>query len=811
MVNKTPLILFKKLFRMVKDNFKQFLSIIAISFLAICLFAGLTSNAKNLENRANKVYSESNFADIYVTTTSNKNVDYDSIKNIDGVEKVERRSYIPVKFLNKSINVIIEEDNVLSSPILLDGKEGFLVMPTFLADNKLSIGDNINITFENYFLDIIDKSILEKISSYVKEGKNDFLNAEKIELEYKITGSMYHPEGVQNSSFSSSVAEVKIDTFLLNFLVKVLENYDLPSSSSLSYQEVKQLIMQYFSNQTLIKIDEKCDKEEVLSKVKAKFESFEDTEVLLAQVSDNLVSSLALNQDVSQAQKLTYVFPIVFFLVSFLVIVTTLSQIILKERTQIGALKAIGVKNKDIYFHYISYGSFLCFLGGVLGFFIGPLIIPKVMGIKYDMLWDLPKVSMGFFHLQSILILLALVLFASLVSFLIVRNVLKEKAVDLLTFKTKDQEKKVIEKENKFVRKIPISIRLAFRNIAKNKVKTAMVILGSLGCTSLLVCGFGIMDSLNYGVDVSYKEQLVRDITISTSYHNEDQFESLKEIEGVKKVEKVASYFVSLTSESTSLDTNICLMEEDSICFLIPYEKGSVAIDKETADTLKITKDDVVRAKLGSQYYDIRVSNIFESSLLKGVYADYSLFEESQIPYTNYWLTLEDSTLENDVKDYILANYNFTSVETIEEFVIKANDLLGSIRMMTDVIKIFAVLLSIVVIYNLSSLNMNERRRDIATMKVLGFNYKEIGETLVTEILFSTFVGTIFGLVCGYPLCILVLSINKTNLLAFMYHIDAITYILALLLSLLTSLIVNIVMCLKLKNISMVESLKSVE
>ena len=112
MVNKTPLILFKKLFRMVKDNFKQFLSIIAISFLAICLFAGLTSNAKNLENRANKVYSESNFADIYVTTTSNKNVDYDSIKNIDGVEKVERRSYIPVKFLNKSINVIIEEDNV---------------------------------------------------------------------------------------------------------------------------------------------------------------------------------------------------------------------------------------------------------------------------------------------------------------------------------------------------------------------------------------------------------------------------------------------------------------------------------------------------------------------------------------------------------------------------------------------------------------------------------------------------------------------------------------------------------------------------
>ena len=142
---------------------------------------------------------------------------------------------------------------------------------------------------------------------------------------------------------------------------------------------------------------------------------------------------------------------------------------------------------------------------------------------------------------------------------------------------------------------------------------------------------------------------------------------------------------------------------------------------------------------------------------------------------------------------------------------IKANDLLGSIRMMTDVIKIFAVLLSIVVIYNLSSLNMNERRRDIATMKVLGFNYKEIGETLVTEILFSTFVGTIFGLVFGYPLCILVLSINKTNLLAFMYHIDAITYILALLLSLLTSLIVNIVMCLKLKNISMVESLKSVE
>lgn len=186
---------------------------------------------------------------------------------------------------------------------------------------------------------------------------------------------------------------------------------------------------------------------------------------------------------------------------------------------------------------------------------------------------------------------------------------------------------------------------------------------------------------------------------------------------------------------------------------------------------------------------------------------DYDNLISPNLFYMNY-----DRNLNKDeLRQTLLSLPNVNSVSFLEDTIDEANNLLGSIQTMTNVIKIFAILLSIVVIYNLIALNIQSRRRDIATMKVLGFHFKEIQLTLFKELVLLTFIGSSIGLLLGYPLTVLTLSINKTNLISFLYHVNVLTYFIAFLISIVTAIVLDLLLTLKIKKISMIESLKSVE
>ena len=512
-----------------------------------------------------------------------------------------------------------------------------------------------------------------------------------------------------------------------------------------------------------------------------------------------------------QALKLTYVFPVIFFLVSVLVILTTLSQMIMKERTQIGALKAIGVKKSQIYYHYISYGFFLCFIGGTLGFFIGPVLIPQVMEIKYQLLWDIPYKTPGFFYPLSIIITLALFILAGLVSYLASRSVISEKPVDTLRAKVSTSKTTKISKPNKLTKHISIPTRMAFRNIFKNKVKSLMVVFGTLGCTALLVCGFGIIDTLNYGIDVSYGTQEKVDITVSFTTYSEEDLKTIASLDNIERVESPITYPVSLSSATVLKDTYIHLLDTDSSCFHVPYSGTGLTIDETTANDLGIKEGDQIKLVINNVEYEKTVDTVFTTSLLFGIYDSKDYYTDLALSPSNYWITVKDDSLSQKTTETIKEKFPAMTVKSFQDTKDYANQLMSSIASMTDVVKIFAILLSIVVIYNLTSLNISERARDIATMKVLGFNFKEISTTLVTEIMIDTFIGSLIGLAVGYPMCVLVLVVNKTTLLTFLYHINVATYFIAFAISYGTALLVNYLLCLRLKNIKMVESLKSNE
>lgn len=822
----TSSILFKELLRSMRVNWKQFIAVIAISFLAVCLFSGLTSNANNLAERADLLYQETNYADLYITTSGLDIDDLDNITDLEGVTKAEKRTTLSLTKTESSTAFTLLMENytsTLSIPKIETGSKGFLVSRAYAESSGIKTGDTFSLTSTNYLVASAPQ-VKTLLSGYVLEGKSNVLGEDNIDLNFKVTGTMLHPEGVQNSRFSKPVLYTDYDyvTDVINTMLT--ENYNVSGLDTIAtikgYKSAEDFIFSLvssFDSQILLN---SSSPDKTLEAINTYFTSKgEDNNLIIANKKESLACYQGLQQDIDQALKLTFVFPVIFFLVSLLVILTTISQMIIKERMQIGSLKATGVKRKNIYIHYVSYGVVLTFIGSLLGFIAGPLFIPNVMNIKYQLLWDIPSLKANFFYPLSLAMVGVMLLSSFLGSFLVSYSVIKEKPVDTLRPKAPKFKKgtKINEKTIKFkkISSMSLTLKMAVRNIVRNKMKTIMVILGTLGCTALLVCGFGIMDTLDYDVYTDMKETLVRDITLTPTKASDELKTTIEGLDDVKQVDSVTTYPVTISFDS-SLDTTMYLMNQDNLAFDAPLEKGKIVIDKRTSERIGINQGEELKIVINGDLYSFEISTIFPSSVLKGIYGILDDFTAADLPITNYWVkcSSEDklSSVKKEIEDLNRDEFKAdNSIYTNDDYLSMANELLSSIKVMTRVVEIFAVLLSVVVIYNLTSLNIAERTRDIATMKVLGFSYGEVARTLITEIMIDTLIGTLIGLPLGYPVCVLVMAVNKTDLLTFIYHIDWSSYLLAACISLVAALVVNLVQALKTKKIKMVESLKSVE
>jgi putative ABC transport system permease protein len=833
-------ILFKELLRSIKGNLKQFFSVIAISFLAVCLFSGLTSNAYNLRSRADELYRESNYADLYVTTTGLEEGDLEAVQGLNNVTSAEKRAQFVMTRDRRAVNVLICPDsNILSVPMMVQGEKGFVIADSYLTANFLNLGDTITLDCNNYLLTSYP-DIGKQMETYgLLKGSENPLASSSVQISFTITGTMLHPEAVKTSKYMSTTVMYTDPDTMEKALFSFLDAYyDTSALSDLLYlkdkMNLQQEIASFVSRSYNQLLADSSDKEASIKAITDYFSVQKPQEgkknnLVIAIKKESLSCYKGLQQDIDQALKLTFVFPVIFFLVSLLVILTTISQIIIRERMQIGSLKATGVKRSQIYLHYVSYGFFLTLIGTVLGFFIGPLFLPDVMNIKYKLLWDIPAAHARYFYpeymptsMMAIAMAVGLLLVAALVSFLVSYSVVKEKPVDTLRpkvpkYKAAKDRDKVLLAPFKAISSKLLSFKMAVRNMSRNKVKTTMVVLGTLGCTALLVCGFGVMDTLDNCLANDYELNMTRDILATPDVHSEKLFLEISQLSGVKRAEEVIVYPITLDYEDSSSDTYATLMEEDSLCFHVPYGvDGGVTIDKTTAEHLGCGVGDQVKAVINGSVYERKVTYIFTSSSQHGIYDLSSDFSEAKLTVNNYWITCQDSKDASEVKAAIKDQYGSSfsadsSLMTQDEYFAFADELLSAVRIMTRVVEIFAILLAAVVTYNLTSLNIAERTRDIATMKVLGFRTLEINRTLIEEIMFDTLIGTSIGLFFGLPMCELVMMVNQNEFITYLYHITALTYVIAILVSLGSAFLVNLLLTSRTKKVKMVESLKSVE
>lgn len=832
-----PLLL-KMQLRNIKRNIAQFLAIIVIGAIAVTLFSGLQANADVFQKQIDNAFVNGRIPDLYVTTQKYDEKDAQEIEdNLPDGYQLDKRLYIPCKIGTHSVYAVIVDsmpslakpyEIVKESTSKTDSYFSYLdsaweKTETASSYQRYELDGEFTLSIDTSSFDLGDSASQLDNPNLYKPGGNNILENGNLSLSMKVTGFMNHPENVTKSSYNPAVVILSYSMFQESINHLLSDNFtDFGKSLVTIYLEryfgrgfLSNRVQNYF-NQYLIKADGKEFDKVCIEKIRDYFNGKETNNLLLITTKEEMPYYMTVNSDYSQARAFTYVFPMVFFFVAILVILTTLSQMIIKDRIQIGTLKALGLKRGEILFNYLALTSILVLVGAIIGLIIGPLLVPNILGQKYQILYSLPSHTYQFPLVFSLLTTLVFLLIASFVTYIVANKELKLKPVDSMRpLVPKIKKLKPRKKTHKNI--FALSCKMAFRNLRFDKFRSIMVIIGILGCTALLVCGFGIEDTINYGISSDHSIFLRSDIVVTMNESiSAEKIESfLLSIDGVDKVEPYRNTEMTYYKEGGGQVTKtlyILSKKDTSVGLDIPND--GIAISEKIATTINCKQGDEIIIGSGQKQRKVKVSLIFKAFYYNcGILSnDNPILEDSDKSYNCAWVTVKDQSKETEIADVIKNNVkNVSSSVSTDTFNAQIKNTMSGVLKMTNAIKIFAILLAVVTLYNLALLTYRQRFRDMSTLKVLGFRKREIALSILVESMTLTAVGVILGCLLGFPFMLLVLNTNIVEIVQYLFHINAITYVYAVLLTFAVAFVINLYFGYHTKKIKMVESLKAVE
>lgn len=822
----TAKILLRKVLRDAASSWKQFLAIVAMGAIAITLFVGLLANAQSLSERVERFYSAGNTPDIWTVTTLHDDEDETYIRSIlDEGDLFGDRFLAPGKISSHGAYALVEKEipNVSYPVEIKEASEEqtsthFLIVDYALTSkggatlgDPIEVGSEVELKFDfSSYLSGLSSS-LDGLDQYVKSGGTNFLKEGEFSFKTKVTGSMLFGENIQQSNYTSGNFLISHDIFSSALQDQLRANY-----RSIAVTMINMKLGYGFPqpNEYLIKLANPSTLESKEAKIREYFASKAgpDGTSNLVEVLDRSSNpwSITIDNEVKEAIQLSFVFPFIFFLVALLVILTTMSQLIFKQRIQIGTMKALGVRKSSIYGLYFSMVSALVGLSSLIGFILGPIIIPSIMAIKYDILFTLPARAFFVFPWWQALLTLLVFLSASLlVTALVIR-----KEVAMSPAESMRPPKIEMKSRVKLSRKSPLglSLAMAIRNIRISIAKSIMVVVGVAGCTALLICGFGIQDTLDHGIDVDIALNYNTSLNLGYSAPTTDDVPYFASYEGVEGYDQFYASSSTVKAHGKSFVSTFRLFSDSHPYLEMKIPKGKVAISSKISNELGAKVGEMVEFGYNGGYLTAEVGAIYESFTFNGVNGLFSDFEgRVDKAYSGCYLQLKSGVDPDEFAKRLTEEGQVSSAESIKSLNEKVDSILSGIRTITAAVKVFAILLAVVVLYNLALENFNSHSRDIATLKVLGFSKLEIAASLMAESMILTISGIILGSLLGFPFLYAVLVVNTVSLVQFLYFIKWATYAFAFGLTFLVSTGVNLYLSLLIRRVKMVESLKSVE
>lgn len=821
---------FKIISSEIKKSFGRFIAIFAIVALGIGFLAGLLMATPDMHASVDALYDKNDMADIFIKSTTGltgadikavsamKEVKQimpayvtDTLMSTTGNDVLATRVYgLPLKNLENTSDTVTTDSNpFVNRLVIVEGRmpqesNECLVEQSggYLPD--IAIGTTLTLSDEN--------------DDY--ENIGDIYNTKSYEVVGIVSNPFY---------FSMERESVSIGSGRLGAIIYVDESsYSLEVYTDLYITVTGASDMTAFTNKYETYIDDVVKKIEDTGKTRS---ATEMPKWYVLDRSSN-VSYVSFSENSKKVAAIATVFPIFFLLIASLIALTTMTRMVEEERTQIGTLKALGYSKSIIMYKYIAYCGTASFLGSIIGLAAGFALLPGIIWNAYSFSYHLPA-FIAQFNISFALIATALAIISTAgATVFACYNALKEKPASLMLPRAPKAGKRIFLERIKFIwTKLKFSHKATARNIIRNKKHFFLTVIGIAGCTALILTGFGLRDSVGSIANTQFNKIIQYNLAIEKKDASDS--DSIKAFLDdpliVKSYLEISNESGHAINRDENIETSVYVPKDPSkineyillnnrisgnrIVFgdnaVVVTEKLASALKIKTGSTFKIENTD-------GNTSDFVLTGITENYVGSLIYihpAEYTRAFGSVKSYGTYLVkSLISSSADQDAfLTSIIASGDISNAEFITQTRKSYDDLLSTMDFVVLVLIFAAGALAVIVLYNLTNININERRKELATLRVLGFHNKEVGAYIFRETSILTIIGAGAGLLLGVLLHFFVITRAESTDLMFGRNLSVMSFILSAVFTFLFSIIVNLIMYKKLKKIEMVDSMKAIE
>lgn len=550
-----------------------------------------------------------------------------------------------------------------------------------------------------------------------------------------------------------------------------------------------------------------------------------DWYILDREMNEGYVS---FSKDTERIANVGKVFPLVFFVIAAFISLNSITRIVEEQRVQIGTLKALGYRRIQIAMKYIIYATLATIIGGITGMLIGFDFLPKTIFEMYTLMYDLPPVSSDFnveYALTSMILAGICTIGATIFS---CTSELSNTPANLMRPKAPKIGKRVLLEHIPFIwSRLNFLKKVTVRNMFRYKKKFLMTIIGVAGCTSLIVAGFGLRDSISSMIPVQYGE--IFKYKLQITFKDPVSVSEAKELSKQYNLNNIVTSNQSATIMGSTHDIILIVPESNGVLneFIelkdrkkdLKYSLNDteIIISEKIANLMKLKVGDTIEIENSDEEKaTVTIGSITENYLFHYIYMSPVLYKNlfnAKPEYNTQYCITDNLTKEQEdalTKDILLLD-NISSVSLTSHSEDLFQDTINGLNFIVWVLIVSAGLLAFIVLYNLANLNISERMREIATIKVLGFFDGEVYQYISRESILLTLIGIIIGLFAGYFLNMFIIETCELDNIMFTRLIYIQSFVYSILITLLFSYIISIVTHFSLKKVNMIESLKSVE
>lgn len=789
----------RKMFRDIRLNLSQFITIFLMVLIGVMVYSGIESYMDGMKVAADNFYTDYKLQDLNVMGDSFTEEDLATIKDISNVNNAERKlviNGINGDDANKSFLVSFIESNDISKFYIIDGeafdvsKKGVWLDNFYAEENNLHVGDSVKIKYDTFTLE-------EKILGLINVP--DHLYDVKDESELLPNRENYGFVYLSINEFPKEYIKEQVMKEMNIQDENVFDSY----VADFNYKEY----IPY--NYIMVDVNDKTN----VNQVKNNIEDKVSNALAIIKIEDTLSYSM-YQGEIDEGAAFVGVFSGLFLFIAMLSVITTMTRVVKKQKIQIGTLKALGFNKRKITRHYVGYGFWISLLGAICGLIAGRYFIGAVfLGMEMDY-FEVPN-GVPIVNASSYIVAICVVLCVSLITYITCRRELIKSPAESLRNEVTAIKKGSLNITSKgILKKMNFSSKWNLRDMFRNKFRTITGIVGVTGCCMLIVCAFGMLNSMNHFIKLQFED-----------LYNFDYKLVLKENLTDQEIKVIEDEYGTFTSQTFGIEIKDADGNRESNSVFVTDAGDYIRFQDNKKNFITINSNEGVYVT-----YKLAEINGYEigDTITWHIYGDSIYYESKIVGFNkdpqNQNITITREYLESlgikYIPDSIYTNQdlennkeikNVEIVQDIESLEDSIRQMLSMMQEMIVIIIVFAILLGAVIIYNMGILSYSEKQYQFATLKVLGFKDKQIEKIYIKQNNWIAIISIILGLPLGYYLTSWLFKACLDDNFDFGVSINISTYLIAAIGTFIVSYIVSKLLSRKVNKIDMVTSLKGNE